>query len=86
MAGIPEKIGTFEVIRQIGAGGMGAVYLGRDADLDRQVAIKVMSPALLHGGAADAVERFKREARTAAALDHPHIIPIYRISNSPTAS
>ncbi len=60
---------------------MAIVYLAHDISLDRRVAIKVISPGLLwddHGMA----ERFKREARTAAALSHPHIIPIYAVRES----
>src|SRR3989441_403484 len=57
---------------------MATVYLARDLALDRKVAIKVLEPALLLMGEGMA-ERFKREARTAAALSHPHIIPIYAV-------
>lgn len=74
MAGFPPRIGNFEVIRQIGSGGMGAVYLGRDADLNRQVAIKVIREEV-HDQ--EILDRFFREARAAAALRHPNIITIY---------
>ena len=74
MANIPSKIGNFEVIKQIGAGGMGAVYLGRDAELNRQVAIKVIREEV-HDQ--EVLDRFFREARAAAALRHPNIITIY---------
>jgi len=60
---------------------MASVYLAHEIALDRKVAIKVMSPALF--SAAGMVERFKREARTAASLSHPHIIPIYAVRESP---
>ena len=69
----------FLVDREIGRGGMGAVFLATEAQLGRKVAIKVLPPELTFSAAA--VERFKREARTAATLDHPHIIPIYRVSS-----
>ena len=69
----PEKIGQFEVLRQIGSGGMGAVYLGRDPELDRQVAIKVIREEV-HDQ--EVLDRFFREARAAAALRHPNIITI----------
>ena len=69
----------FQVDREIGCGGMGAVFLATEAQLGRKVAIKVLPPELTFSAAA--VERFKREARTAATLDHPHIIPIYRVSS-----
>ena len=71
--------GEFEILREIGAGGMAAVYLAREIALNRQVAIKVMSPALLTGQGM--VERFKQEARTIAALDHPNIITIYGVGD-----
>lgn len=67
--------GEFRLAREIGRGGMGVVYLARDTRLDRDVAIKTLPPHL----AADAQvrERFVREARTAAALSHPSIVPIH---------
>ena len=70
----PSRIGTFEVIRQIGTGGMGSVYLGRDPELNRQVAIKVIREEVRDQ---DALDRFFREARAAAALRHPNIVTIY---------
>ena len=69
-------LGDFDIAGVLGRGGMATVYLGHDLTLDRKVAIKVMSRAVLHGGGAD---RFRREARTAAALSHPNIIPIYTV-------
>jgi serine/threonine-protein kinase len=74
VANIPSRIGNFEVLRQIGSGGMGAVYLGRDAELNRQVAIKVIREEV-HDQ--EVLDRFFREARAAAALRHPNIITIY---------
>ena len=74
MSGIPAKIGAFEVIRQIGTGGMGAVYLGRDPELDRQVAIKVIREEV-HDQ--EVMDRFLREARAAAALRHANIITVF---------
>src|SRR5207244_4320085 len=70
-----------EVLAELGRGGMATVYLAHDLALDRKVAIKVLAPALLLMGEG-MVERFKREARTAAALSHPHIIPIYAVKES----
>src|SRR2546422_1012716 len=70
-----------EVLGELGHGGMATVYLAHDLALDRSVAIKVLAPALLAMGEG-MVERFKREARTAAALSHPHIIPIYAVKES----
>jgi serine/threonine-protein kinase len=68
--------GQYEVLREVGRGGMGIVFLARDLKLERLVAIKTLPPTL----AGDIVirERFLREARTAAALGHPNIVPIHR--------
>jgi serine/threonine protein kinase len=74
-------LGEYEILRELGHGGMATVFLAHDLALDRKVAIKVLSPALLLMGEG-MVERFKREARTAAALSHPHIIPIYAVRES----
>jgi serine/threonine protein kinase/alpha-tubulin suppressor-like RCC1 family protein/uncharacterized protein YjdB len=71
-------LGEFEIAGELGRGGMATVFLAHDIALDRKVAIKVMSPTLLSSGRGMA-DRFKREARTAAALSHPHIIPIYGV-------
>ena len=68
--------GQYLLERELGRGGMGVVHLARDVHLDRHVAIKSLPPAL--GNQVDLRERFLREARTAAALSHPHIVPIYR--------
>ncbi|WP_353268637.1 serine/threonine-protein kinase, partial [Gemmatimonas sp.] len=67
--------GEFRLVREIGRGGMGVVFLAEDTQLQRRVAIKTLPPHL----AADAAvrERFLREARTAAGLSHPNIVPIY---------
>jgi serine/threonine protein kinase len=74
-------LGEYEILAELGRGGMATVYLAHDLALDRKVAIKVLAPALLLMGEG-MVERFKREARTAAALSHPHIIPIYAVKES----
>ena len=66
----------FELQREIGRGGMGIVYLGVDVKLDRPVAVKVLPEEL--AAAPGVRERFLREARTAAKLSHPNIVPIYR--------
>ncbi len=68
--------GQYALEREIGQGGMGIVYLARDLKLERAVAIKTLPPHL--AGDANIRERFLREARTAAALSHPNIVPIYR--------
>ncbi|MCU0616990.1 MAG: protein kinase, partial [Gemmatimonadaceae bacterium] len=68
--------GQYRLERELGRGGMGVVYLARDERLDRPVALKVLPPALARDEATRA--RFLREARLAAQLSHPHIVPIYR--------
>ena len=67
--------GEYSLERELGRGGMGVVYLARDVQLDRHVAIKVLPPAL--ASHADLREAFLREAQTAAALTHPNIVPVY---------
>jgi serine/threonine protein kinase len=74
MADIPSRIGNFEVLSQISSGGMGSVYLGRDPELGRQVAIKVIREEVRDQ---EVLDRFFREARAAAALRHPNIITVY---------
>jgi serine/threonine-protein kinase len=70
--------GEYSLQRELGRGGMGIVYLARDVQLDRDVAIKVLPSHLAHR--AEARQRFLREARMAAGLSHPHIVPIHRVS------
>ncbi len=74
-------IGRYDVYAELGSGGMATVFLALDLALDRKVAIKVMSPALL--SSPDALARFKREAKVAAALSHPNIIGIYAVGEDP---
>lgn len=69
--------GRYSLERELGRGGMGIVFLARDVALDRPVAIKLLPPAL--GNVPDLRERFLREARTAAKLSHPHIVPIHLV-------
>jgi serine/threonine protein kinase len=65
----------YRIERLLGRGGMGAVYLAHELALDRDVAIKVLPPEL--AGTAERRSRFRREARTAARLNHPNIVPLY---------
>ncbi|MBK5256151.1 MAG: protein kinase [Vicinamibacteria bacterium] len=65
----------YEIQRLLGKGGMGAVYLATEAALEREVAIKVLPPD--RGATKDSRDRFRREARTAAKLSHPNIVPLY---------
>ncbi|MFN0124449.1 MAG: protein kinase domain-containing protein, partial [Blastocatellia bacterium] len=70
-----KQIGAYQLIRELGRGGMGVVCLAQDTRLERQVALKLL-PARLTG-ASDRVRRFQREARAVSALNHPNIITIY---------
>ncbi len=76
MAAPPARIDKYELIRRLGHGGMGTVYLARDPDLDRLVAIKVLRDPLYDE---ELLERFLREARSAAKLRHENLITIYDI-------
>jgi hypothetical protein len=72
--------GEYSLQREIGRGGMGIVYLARDVQLDRDIAIKVLPMHLAR--LSTARERFVQEARTAAGLSHPHIVPIHRVGEA----
>src|SRR5262249_26934381 len=74
------RIAHYRVLRALGAGGMGEVYLARDSTLDRDVALKVL-PQIAQDD--DRVKRFVLEAKSASSLNHPHIITIYEIGNEP---
>jgi len=78
---LQAELGTdFLIERELGRGGMAVVYLASDVHLGRKVAVKVLPPELTRLASGGLVERFKREARTSATLDHPHVIPIFRVS------
>src|SRR5215203_5326437 len=71
------RLGPYEVLSLIGAGGMGEVYRARDPRLNREVAIKVLPADRVTDG--DRRRRFLREARAASALNHPHIVTIHEV-------
>src|SRR2546422_5835293 len=74
------RIGKYEVLSHIASGGMGAVYKARDVDLDRLVALKVLAPELAVKPAM--LERFHREARSAAKLRHENIVSLYEFNEA----
>ena len=76
----PDLIGPYTITREIGRGGMGVVYLARDTKLDRDVAIKALPTELSKD--ADRLERFEREAKLLASLNHPHIATIFGLEEA----
>jgi serine/threonine-protein kinase len=74
------RVGPYEVIAQIGAGGMGEVYRARDTKLNRDVALKILPEAFTLDG--DRIARFRREAQVLASLNHPNIAAIYGFEDS----
>ncbi|HVP44535.1 MAG TPA: protein kinase [Terriglobales bacterium] len=71
------RLGPYEILGALGAGGMGEVYRARDTRLGRDVAVKILSSRLVSGP--ELRERFEREARTISQLSHPHICPLYDV-------
>src|ERR1700688_2115968 len=76
---VGDKLGPYEILAPLGAGGMGEVYRAQDARLKREVALKILPEALAH----DPIrrQRFEQEARAVAALNHPNIVAIYDIGS-----
>ena len=77
-AELPETFGRYRILRKLGQGGMGSVYLAHDSQLDRPVALKV--PHFSAADGPDALERFYREARAAATIVHANICPVYDVN------
>ena len=75
------RLGQYEIVSQIGGGGMGVVYKAQDTRLKRQVAIKLLPPDLTRDETAK--QRFLQEAQAASALDHPNICTVYEIDETP---
>ena len=76
---INRQLGDYKIISVLAAGGMAKIYRAVDVQLDREVAIKVLSPAMLDADTTLAT-RFQREARAVAKLEHDNIIPIYYLT------
>ena len=75
-----QSISHYRIVKKIGAGGMGEVYLAEDVTLDRRVALKVLTPSFASDPAR--LERFQREAKAVAALNHPNIVTIYAVEDA----
>ncbi|MCH7604071.1 MAG: serine/threonine protein kinase, partial [Planctomycetes bacterium] len=76
----PNQIGTYTITREIGRGGMGVVYLARDTKLDRDVAIKALPAEFAEDK--ERLDRFEREAKLLASLNHPHIATIFGLEEA----
>jgi len=74
---VGETIGPYEVLSELGSGGMGTVYLAQDARLGRKIALKLLPPQFTNDK--DRLRRFQQEARAASALNHPNILTVYEI-------
>src|ERR671934_2665178 len=75
-----SRLGPYEIIAAIGAGGMGEVYRAHDTKLGRNVALKILPESFVHDP--DRVVRFRREAQVLASLNHPHIAAIYGLDEA----
>jgi serine/threonine protein kinase/formylglycine-generating enzyme required for sulfatase activity len=80
-AALPAHVGRYRVERLLGEGGFGRVYLARDEQLQRLVAVKVPHPHLI--ASPEDADTYLAEARTAAGLDHPHIVPVFDVGGTP---
>src|SRR5712691_2233778 len=77
---VGDRLGPYEIVALIGAGGMGEVYRARDTKLDRDVAIKILPEALARDP--ERLARFEREAKVLASLNHPNIAQIYGLQDN----
>src|SRR5918994_3768507 len=79
--GAGTQLGSLEILRPLDAGGMGEVYLARDRELNRNVAVKILRSDLI--GESRRLARFEQEARALSALSHPNICHIYHVGETP---
>ena len=79
-----QRLGAYEIVAQLGAGGMGEVYRARDSKLKRGVAIKVLPADVANDR--ERLARFQREAEVLASLNHPHIAHVYGVEDPSTGS
>ncbi len=77
---VGTRLGAYEIVSAIGAGGMGEVYRAHDTKLGRDVALKILPESFVHDP--DRVARFRREAQVLASLNHPHIAAIYGLEEA----
>ncbi len=73
------RLGNYDIVAPLGAGGMGEVYRARDVRLGREVALKVLADSVT--SQADGLARFEREARTVAGLNHPNIVTLFSVED-----
>ncbi|MGB5388820.1 MAG: protein kinase, partial [Thermoanaerobaculia bacterium] len=81
---IGSTISHYRILELIGKGGMGEVYLAEDLELGRRIALKILPPELVTQP--DRLERFRREAKTLAALNHPNIVTIHSVETAVPAA
>jgi serine/threonine protein kinase len=77
---VGQRLGSFEIVAEIGRGGMGVVYEAEDVRLQRRVALKVLPPEIASNPAS--LDRFEREARAVAALNHPNIVTVHSVEEA----